>query len=107
MTDAEIKALSQKIVAAALKLGATLGADGIGDANNSKSALAFVVAFGIVSLFADMAYEGMRGMSGPFLAIAGRQRRGGRAWSRAAASWWVMRCGCFRGAGRTGPAPIG
>ena len=36
-----------------------------------KSALAFIVAFGIVSFFADMAYEGMRGISGPFLATLG------------------------------------
>jgi MFS family permease len=36
-----------------------------------KSALAFIVAFGIVSLFADMTYEGMRGISGPFLATLG------------------------------------
>ena len=35
---------------------------------DAKSGLAFIVAFGIVSLFADMAYEGMRGISGPFLA---------------------------------------
>jgi hypothetical protein len=36
-----------------------------------RSALAFVVAFGVVSLFADAAYEGMRGISGPFLATLG------------------------------------
>ena len=36
-----------------------------------KSALAFVLAFGVVSLFADAAYEGMRGISGPFLALLG------------------------------------
>jgi len=36
-----------------------------------KSGLAFVVAFGVVSLFADMAYEGMRAISGPFLATLG------------------------------------
>src|SRR4030081_2042836 len=36
-----------------------------------KSGLAFIIAFGIVSLFADMAYEGMRGISGPFLATLG------------------------------------
>ncbi|MBN9546061.1 MAG: MFS transporter [Alphaproteobacteria bacterium] len=36
-----------------------------------KSALAFVLAFGVVSLFADAAYEGMRGVSGPFLALLG------------------------------------
>ena len=38
---------------------------------DKKSGLAFIVAFGIVSLFADMAYEGMRGISGPFLATLG------------------------------------
>jgi predicted MFS family arabinose efflux permease len=38
---------------------------------DAKSSLAFVVAFGIVSLFADAAYEGMRGISGPFLATLG------------------------------------
>ncbi|MEI9990442.1 MAG: MFS transporter [Rhizomicrobium sp.] len=36
-----------------------------------KSALAFIVAFGIVSLFADMAYEGMRGLNGEYLAALG------------------------------------
>jgi predicted MFS family arabinose efflux permease len=36
-----------------------------------KSALIFVVAWGIVSLFADAAYEGMRGIAGPFLASLG------------------------------------
>ncbi len=36
-----------------------------------RSAYAFIVAFGIVSLFADMAYEGMRGLNGPFLATLG------------------------------------
>ena len=38
---------------------------------DKKSALAFVVAWGIVSLFADAAYEGMRGIAGPFLASLG------------------------------------
>ena len=38
---------------------------------DKRSGLAFIVAFGIVSLFADMAYEGMRGISGPFLAALG------------------------------------
>ena len=38
---------------------------------DAKSALAFVVAWGIVSLFADAAYEGMRGIAGPFLASLG------------------------------------
>jgi predicted MFS family arabinose efflux permease len=38
---------------------------------DKKGALAFVIAFGVVSLFADMAYEGMRGISGPFLGLLG------------------------------------
>ncbi|HEY6578864.1 MAG TPA: MFS transporter, partial [Rhizomicrobium sp.] len=38
---------------------------------DKRSALAFIVAFGVVSLFADMAYEGMRAISGPFLGILG------------------------------------
>ena len=38
---------------------------------DARSGLAFVIAFGVVSLFADMAYEGMRGISGPFLASLG------------------------------------
>lgn len=37
----------------------------------SRQALSFVLAFGIVSLFADMSYEGMRGIAGPFLASLG------------------------------------
>src|SRR4029079_16740737 len=36
-----------------------------------RSALAFIIAFGIVSLFADSAYEGMRGLNGPFLGTLG------------------------------------
>jgi MFS family permease len=36
-----------------------------------RSALAFIVAFGVVSLFADMAYEGMRAITGPFLGLLG------------------------------------
>jgi MFS family permease len=36
-----------------------------------RGATAFIVAFGIASLFADMAYEGMRGLNGPFLAALG------------------------------------
>jgi predicted MFS family arabinose efflux permease len=38
---------------------------------DKRSALAFVLAFGVVSLFADAAYEGMRGVSGSFLAGLG------------------------------------
>lgn len=38
---------------------------------DKRSSLAFIVAFGIVSLFADMAYEGMRGISGPYLGSLG------------------------------------
>src|SRR5690349_17311475 len=38
---------------------------------DKKTGLAFIVAFGFVSLFADMAYEGMRSSTGPFLAQLG------------------------------------
>ena len=38
---------------------------------DNRSALLFIVAFGVVSFFADMAYEGMRGITGPFLASLG------------------------------------
>jgi hypothetical protein len=37
----------------------------------TKNALRFVVLVGIVSLFADMTYEGARSINGPFLAILG------------------------------------
>lgn len=43
----------------------------VATAFDRRSALAFIVALGIVSLFADMAYEGMRGISGPFLGALG------------------------------------
>ncbi len=38
---------------------------------DARSALAFIVAFGAVSFFADMAYEGMRAITGPFLGSLG------------------------------------
>jgi predicted MFS family arabinose efflux permease len=41
------------------------------DAFDKRSGLAFILAFGVVSLFADMAYEGMRSSTGPYLALLG------------------------------------
>jgi len=38
---------------------------------NQRSALRFVLLFGVVSLFADFAYEGARGVNGPFLGLLG------------------------------------
>jgi len=38
---------------------------------SKKTALKFIVLLGIVSLFADMTYEGARSITGPFLAILG------------------------------------
>jgi MFS family permease len=38
---------------------------------SSQSGLRFIVLFGVVSLFADMAYEGSRSITGPFLASLG------------------------------------
>ncbi|HXF62937.1 MAG TPA: MFS transporter [Caldilineaceae bacterium] len=37
----------------------------------AKSALQFVVLLGVVSLFADMTYEGARSITGPYLAVLG------------------------------------
>ncbi|MFZ0328742.1 MAG: hypothetical protein WBP64_13915 [Nitrososphaeraceae archaeon] len=36
-----------------------------------RSALGFIILLGIVSLFADMTYEGARSVTGPYLAILG------------------------------------
>lgn len=41
------------------------------DATRRAAALRLVVLFGIVSLFADMAYEGGRSITGPYLAVLG------------------------------------
>ena len=38
---------------------------------SSRSGLRFIVLFGVVSLFSDMAYEGARSITGPFLASLG------------------------------------
>ncbi|HEX7725502.1 MAG TPA: hypothetical protein VF410_03015, partial [Rhizomicrobium sp.] len=38
---------------------------------DKRSGLMFILAFGVVSLFADMAYEGMRSSTGPFMALLG------------------------------------
>jgi hypothetical protein len=40
-------------------------------ADLKKSAFRFVIAMGIVSLFADMTYEGARGIAGQFLLTLG------------------------------------
>lgn len=39
--------------------------------NNRQRALRFVISIGIVSLFADMTYEGARSIIGPYLAVLG------------------------------------
>ena len=41
------------------------------DGGAGKAALRFVVLLGLVSLFADMTYEGARSIAGPFLAALG------------------------------------
>ena len=52
---------------------------------DKKTALAFIIAFGFVSFFADMAYEGMRGITGPYLAALAPAARSSALW-RAPAS---------------------
>lgn len=39
--------------------------------NHTKTAVRFVILLGIVSLFADMTYEGARSITGPYLALLG------------------------------------
>ena len=36
-----------------------------------KAALRFIVLLGVVSLFADMTYEGARSIAGPYLSLLG------------------------------------
>ena len=38
---------------------------------DKRSGLMFILAFGVVSFFADMGYEGMRSSTGPFMALLG------------------------------------
>ena len=38
---------------------------------SAKTALRFVILIGVVSLFADMTYEGARSINGPFIAVLG------------------------------------
>ncbi len=46
-------------------------ATGAEHAGQARQALRFVVLLGVVSLFADMAYEGARSIAGPYLAMLG------------------------------------
>jgi hypothetical protein len=41
------------------------------ETTNRKSALKFVLMTGVVSFFADLTYQGSRGITGPFLLILG------------------------------------
>lgn len=47
------------------------GAAAIGASSAHAAALKFVVLLGVVSLFADMTYEGARSITGPYLAVLG------------------------------------
>ena len=52
--------------------GATLSSDNTARKNAAKrTAIRFVILLGVVSLFADMTYEGARSISGPYLAVLG------------------------------------
>jgi MFS family permease len=68
-----------------------------------RSGLAFIIAFGIVSFFADMAYEGMRGISGPFLATLGASGAAvGTIAGTGELAGYLLRLGSGRIAERTG-----
>jgi predicted MFS family arabinose efflux permease len=70
---------------------------------DKKSGLAFIVAFGVVSLFADAAYEGMRGITGPYLALLGASGTAVGIISGAGELFgYVLRLGSGRLAERTG-----
>src|SRR5436305_14859456 len=70
---------------------------------DKQSALAFIVAFGIVSLFADAAYEGMRGITGPYLALLGASGAAVGIIAGAGELFgYVLRLGSGRLADRTG-----
>lgn len=55
------------MTAPSLKADAAIRGAGLGDG----SAMKFVVLLGLVSLFADMTYEGARSITGPYLAVLG------------------------------------
>ena len=70
---------------------------------DKRSGLAFIVAFGIVSLFADAAYEGMRGITGPYLALLGASGAAVGVIAGAGELFgYVLRLGSGRIADRTG-----
>jgi MFS family permease len=70
---------------------------------DKKSGLAFIVAFGIVSLFADAAYEGMRSITGPYLALLGASGTAVGVIAGAGELFgYVLRLGSGRLADRTG-----
>src|SRR5436853_7657440 len=50
---------------------AAIGSAPTEDKSSRSAALRVVVLFGIVSLFADMVYEGGRSITGPYLALLG------------------------------------
>ena len=74
-------------------------------AGGTRAATAFIVLVGVVSLFADMTYEGARSITGPFLAVlgasgavvgvvAGFGELAGYA-LRLASGWWADRSGRY------------
>ena len=60
----------------------------------AKLAFRFVLTIGIVNLFADMTYQGARGITGPFSGITGSERGSRwlhRRWRRNAGLWTANR----------------
>ena len=81
------------------------------DSERNKSiskgaALKFVVLLGVVSLFADMTYEGARSVTGPYLAILGAS---GTVVGVVAGfgEWSATPCALCRGMSLTGQESIG
>lgn len=57
-----------------------------------SQAMAFIVLFGIVSLFSDMTHEGASSIRGAYLALLGPPP-GPSGSFRAWGSWWATPCG--------------
>jgi len=61
---------------------------------DNRGALAFILAFGVVSLFGDMAHEGMRGLNGEYLAGYLIRLFSGRV-ARSSGAYWALSVGGY------------
>ena len=74
---------------------------------SAKTALRFVILIGVVSLFADMTYEGARSINGPFIAVLGASGTVVGIVSGLGESLSAFRFDSFQGISVTKPKAIG